>query len=80
MVSIREGFVSHPFVLKVVFAKLGMGNSIDLETIKKHLKRPKAPLIGLFSQFTFMPLVRFLHGNATFSQYWPHPSHNLVIG
>lgn len=34
-----------------------MGCDLEWEVIKTHLRRPKAPLIALFSQFTFMPLV-----------------------
>ena len=37
-----------------------MGNGMELQTIKKHLKTPKAPLIALASQYTFMPLVSFV--------------------
>ena len=36
-----------------------MGNELDFEVIKTHLKRPKAPAIAFVSQFTFMPLVSF---------------------
>ena len=46
--------------LKVTFASIGMGNGMELQTIKKHLKTPKAPLIALASQYTFMPLVSFV--------------------
>ena len=34
-----------------------MGAEIDLAQVKEVLRRPKAPLIAIFSQFIFMPLV-----------------------
>ncbi|XP_067945405.1 hepatic sodium/bile acid cotransporter-like [Watersipora subatra] len=43
----------------VVVATLGMGNDLDFQTIKEHLKTPKAPVIAMISQFTVMPLTSY---------------------
>ncbi|XP_050395539.1 ileal sodium/bile acid cotransporter isoform X1 [Patella vulgata] len=44
----------------VVVATMAMGCKIDPEVVKATLKRPVAPVIGLLSQFLFMPTVSFL--------------------
>ncbi|XP_067945406.1 hepatic sodium/bile acid cotransporter-like [Watersipora subatra] len=38
---------------------LATGNDLNLETIKENLKKPKAPVIALLSQFTIMPLIAY---------------------
>ncbi|XP_067944257.1 hepatic sodium/bile acid cotransporter-like isoform X2 [Watersipora subatra] len=43
----------------VVVVMLGIGNDLNFQTIKEHLKKPKAPVIALISQFTIMPLISY---------------------
>ena len=42
----------------VVIANLTMGCTVDIQVVKEVLKRPTAPVIGFFCQFTIMPPVR----------------------
>ncbi|XP_067944383.1 hepatic sodium/bile acid cotransporter-like [Watersipora subatra] len=43
----------------VVVVMLATGNDLQYDTIKQHLKKPKAPLIAMISQFTIMPLIAY---------------------
>ena len=47
-------------VVLISINNINMGCFLDLETIKKVLRTPIAPIIGFFCQFLFMPLVRVL--------------------
>ncbi|CAG5121827.1 unnamed protein product [Candidula unifasciata] len=47
-------------VILVVLANVGMGAKVDLSVVKTQLRRPFAPIIGLFSQFVFMPVIAFM--------------------
>lgn len=38
---------------------INMGCSLDMSVVKQILRRPKAPAIGLVSQYIFMPLISF---------------------
>merc|ERR1712165_135322 len=44
----------------ISFAYINMGCALDLEVMKKVLKRPIGPLIGFISQFLFMPICSFI--------------------
>lgn len=44
----------------ISFAYINMGCALDLEVMKKVLKRPIGPLIGFISQFLFMPICSFV--------------------
>merc|ERR1719322_891204 len=46
----------------ISFAYINMGCALDLEVMKKVLRRPVGPLIGFLSQFVFMPLCSFALG------------------
>ncbi|XP_067944435.1 hepatic sodium/bile acid cotransporter-like [Watersipora subatra] len=46
-------------IVVVALVTLGMGNDLNFSVIKEHLKKPKAPIIALISQFTIMPLVAY---------------------
>ncbi|XP_067944149.1 hepatic sodium/bile acid cotransporter-like [Watersipora subatra] len=43
----------------VTIVMLAIGSNLDFQTIKEHLKKPKAPIIALISQFTTMPLIAY---------------------
>ncbi|XP_041375774.1 ileal sodium/bile acid cotransporter-like [Gigantopelta aegis] len=43
----------------VIGTTVGMGCKTDLDVVKKVLKKPIAPLIGLFCQYVGMPLIAF---------------------
>lgn len=45
-------------IVLVCLANIAMGCKTDLKEVKRTLKRPLAPITGLVSQFTLMPLVR----------------------
>ena len=46
----------------ISFAYINMGCALDLEVMKKVLRRPVGPAIGFMSQFVFMPLCSFALG------------------
>merc|ERR1719322_1554322 len=46
----------------ISFAYINMGCALDLEVMKKVLRRPVGPLIGFLSQFLFMPISAFALG------------------
>jgi len=46
----------------ISFAYINMGCALDVEVMKKVLKRPIGPLIGFVSQFLFMPVCSFVLG------------------
>ena len=58
-----EGALSHAFtglvIILVCVANVSMGCKTELSVVKEVLKKPIAPLTGLFSQFVLMPLVSF---------------------
>ncbi|XP_067943867.1 hepatic sodium/bile acid cotransporter-like [Watersipora subatra] len=46
-------------VILLVIVTLAMGNDLNFETIKDHLRTPKAPVVALLSQYTIMPLLSY---------------------
>jgi hypothetical protein len=44
----------------VIINNINMGCQLDLDAIKKVLRKPVSPAIGFMSQFLFMPLVRMI--------------------
>ncbi|XP_066942403.1 ileal sodium/bile acid cotransporter-like [Macrobrachium rosenbergii] len=56
----------HVVIAMVIVAYINMGCAIDLQVIKKTLRKPVAPLIGLMSQYLFMPLVSYAIGFGLF--------------
>lgn len=56
-----EGALSHSFtglvIVLVVLANVAMGCKTELSVIKEVLKKPVAPLTGMFSQFVLMPMI-----------------------
>lgn len=46
----------------ISFAYINMGCALDLEVMKKVLRRPVGPAIGFVSQFLFMPVCSFVLG------------------
>ena len=56
-----EGALSHIFtglvIILVCVANVSMGCKTELSVVKEVLKKPIAPLTGLFSQFVLMPMV-----------------------
>lgn len=56
-----EGALSHSFtgivIILVCLANVAMGCKTELKVIKEVLKKPIAPLTGMFSQFVLMPLI-----------------------
>ena len=46
----------------ISFAYINMGCALDLEVMKKVLRRPVGPAIGFVSQFLFMPICSFALG------------------
>ncbi|ROT67889.1 ileal sodium/bile acid cotransporter [Penaeus vannamei] len=62
-------------IILVGIAYINMGCAIDLEIIKRTLKRPVAPVIGLASQYLFMPLTSYTLGYFLF-----HDSPALWLG
>merc|ERR1719322_150123 len=46
----------------ISFAYINMGCALDLEVMKKVLRRPVGPAIGFVSQFLFMPICSFVLG------------------
>lgn len=57
----EEGALSHSFtglvIILVCLANVAMGCKTELGVVKEVLKKPVAPLTGMFSQFVLMPLV-----------------------
>ncbi|KAF6019689.1 hypothetical protein EB796_022004 [Bugula neritina] len=54
-----DAVFSYLVLVLVIIATLGLGNDIDIYAIRDHLKKPKAPLVGLCCQFVFMPLLSY---------------------
>ena len=56
-----EGALSHSFtglvIILVCLANVAMGCKTELSVVKEVLKKPIAPLTGMFSQFVLMPMV-----------------------
>ncbi|XP_067943869.1 hepatic sodium/bile acid cotransporter-like isoform X2 [Watersipora subatra] len=46
-------------VIWAILIMLAMGTDLDFQVIKENLRRPKAPIIALISQFTIMPLIAY---------------------
>ncbi|XP_067944221.1 ileal sodium/bile acid cotransporter-like isoform X2 [Watersipora subatra] len=46
-------------MILVIGVTLAMGASLEVNTIKEHLRRPKVPAVGLIAQFTLMPLIAY---------------------
>ena len=49
----------HVVIILVIIVYINMGCTIDLTVIAQVLRRPIAPLIGLATQFVFMPLCSY---------------------
>lgn len=56
----------HVVIGLVVLAYINMGCAIELKVIKQTLLRPVAPVIGLLSQYLFMPLASYAIGYGLF--------------
>lgn len=56
-----EGALSHAFtglvIILVCVANVSMGCKTELSVVKEVLKKPVAPVTGLFSQFVLMPMI-----------------------
>lgn len=56
-----EGALSHTFtglvIILVCLANVAMGCKTKLSVVKEVLKKPVAPLTGMFSQFVLMPMI-----------------------
>ncbi|XP_067944392.1 ileal sodium/bile acid cotransporter-like [Watersipora subatra] len=46
-------------MILVTIVMLATGNDLEFETIKEHLKKPKAPIVAVLAQFTIMPLISY---------------------
>jgi hypothetical protein len=57
--GIRTIFTICVTILVIIY-NINMGCQLNLDAIKKVLKKPVPPVIGLLSQFLFMPLVRII--------------------
>ncbi|KAL3859418.1 hypothetical protein ACJMK2_009641 [Sinanodonta woodiana] len=59
----KDGAMGHIFtglvIVLVCVANVAMGCKTELQVIKDVLRRPIAPLTGLFSQFILMPMISF---------------------
>lgn len=53
-------------IVLVAIAYVNMGCAIDMEIIKRVLKKPVAPAIGLCSQYLFMPITSYVLGYILF--------------
>merc|ERR1711874_341668 len=60
----------------ISFAYINMGCALDLEVMKKVLRRPIGPLIGFVSQFLFMPVCSFVLG---YVFPWSNPAMKLGL-
>merc|ERR1712079_259277 len=60
----------------ISFAYINMGCALDLEVMKKVLRRPIGPLIGFVSQFLFMPICSFVLG---YVFPWSNPAMKLGL-
>ena len=60
----------------ISFAYINMGCALDLEVMKKVLRRPIGPLIGFVSQFMFMPVCSFVLG---YVFPWSNPAMKLGL-
>ena len=49
-------------IIMVLFNTINMGAQLDIEIIKEVFKKPVGPIVGIVSQFGFMPLFSFLVG------------------
>lgn len=57
----------HVVIALVIVVYINMGCAIDLQVIKTILRKPVAPLIGLASQYLFMPLFSYAIGYGLFT-------------
>jgi hypothetical protein len=55
--------LNHIFIYSIIalvsMAYVNMGSTLDLDVVKKVIKKPVAPAVGLACQYGFMPLVSF---------------------
>lgn len=63
--------------LVLVLVMLGMGNTVELEVLIGHLKRPIGICVGMLSQFVVLPVVTF--GLAHALQLPPLPALGLLV-
>ena len=70
----NEGALSHSFtgmvIILVCLANVAMGCKTELSVVKEVLKKPIAPLTGMFSQFILMPMVSNLEVLLFFCLYF----------
>ncbi|XP_042878983.1 ileal sodium/bile acid cotransporter-like [Penaeus japonicus] len=65
--KLHDQIFTAAMIILVGIAYVNMGCAIDLEIIKRTLKRPVAPVIGLASQYFFMPLTSYTLGYFLFN-------------
>ncbi|XP_037785974.1 ileal sodium/bile acid cotransporter-like [Penaeus monodon] len=66
--KLHDQIFTAAMIILVGIAYINMGCAIDLEIIKRTLKRPVAPAIGLASQYLFMPLTSYALGYFLFKE------------
>ena len=60
--TIQSKLFSYSVAILVSLAYINMGCAMDLEVVKKTLKKPVGPLIGFICQYFIMPLISFALG------------------
>merc|ERR1712172_335607 len=60
--TIQSKLFSYSVAILVSLAYINMGCALDLEVVKKTLKKPVGPLIGFICQYFIMPLISFALG------------------
>jgi len=60
--TIQSKLFSYSVAILVSIAYINMGCALDLEVVKKTLKRPIGPAIGFICQFIVMPLLSYALG------------------
>merc|ERR1711865_1234562 len=57
--TIQSKLFSYSVAILVSLAYINMGCAMDLEVVKKTLKKPVGPLIGFICQYFIMPLISY---------------------
>merc|ERR1712008_317525 len=60
--TIQSKLFSYSVAILVSLAYINMGCAMDLEVVKKTLKKPVGPLIGFICQYFIMPLISYALG------------------
>ena len=60
--TIESKVFSYSVAILVSLAYINMGCAMDLEVVKKTLKKPVGPLIGFLCQYLLMPLLSYALG------------------